>query len=154
MKFIKSMSNLEKIIMGIFLTLSILTIIVITKPEVTEEVIETSSTLGNQKIGWGIKRNDNHTQPDLGSTNKMLIDKYNGIAMGNSEKNYIYLTFDCGYEAGHTSRILDALKEKNVCATFFITAHYLNTAPDLVQRMIEEGHIVGNHIPHSLKYHI
>lgn len=145
MRFIKNMNNTVKILVGICFALSILTIIVITNPESTEEVVETSSTLSNEKIGWGIKRNDNHTQPDLGARNKELIDKYNGIAMGNSEKNYIYLTFDCGYEAGHTARILDSLKEKNVQATFFITAHYLNTAPELVQRMIDEGHIVGNH---------
>jgi len=62
--------------------------------------------------------------------------------MGNSEKKYVYLTFDNGYEAGYTAKILDALKENEVKATFFITAHYLNTAGDLVQRMIEEGHIV------------
>ena len=84
-------------------------------------------------------------QPDLGSKNKALIDKYNGIAMGNNEDKSIYLTFDLGYEAGYTSKILDVLKEKNVQGTFFITAHYLNTASDLVERMINEGHIVGNH---------
>lgn len=101
--------------------------------------------LSNTTIGWGIKRNDNHMQPDLGSKNKALIDKYNGIAMGNNEDKSIYLTFDLGYEAGYTSKILDVLKEKNVQGTFFITAHYLNTASDLVERMINEGHIVGNH---------
>ena len=101
-----------------------------------------SSTISNQKIGWGIKRNDNHEQPDLGKVNLSLIEKYNGIAMGNNEKKYVYLTFDNGYEAGYTEKILDTLKENNVSATFFITAHYLNTASDLVERMINEGHIV------------
>lgn len=65
--------------------------------------------------------------------------------MGNSEKNYIYLTFDMGYEAGYTAHILDVLKENNVKALFFITGHYLNTQEELVKRMIEEGHAVGNH---------
>lgn len=104
-----------------------------------------SSALSNKKIGWGIKRNDNHEQPDLGSTNKALLDKYEGIAMGNNNDKSVYLTFDEGYEAGYTSKLLDILKENNVKAAFFITAHYLNTEPELVQRMIEEGHIVGNH---------
>jgi peptidoglycan-N-acetylmuramic acid deacetylase len=104
-----------------------------------------TTALSNQKIGWGIKRNDNHIQPDLGSKNKELIEKYNGIAMGNNESKTIYLTFDLGYEAGYTENILNVLKEKEVPATFFITAHYLNTASDLVERMINEGHIVGNH---------
>lgn len=148
MNFIKKINTKTKIIASICLALSILTLSLITKQPRIEEVIETSSTLSNQKIGWGIKRNDNHIQPDLGATNKKLIEQYNGIAMGSSEKNSIYLTFDAGYEAGHTEKILDALKEKNVKATFFITAHYLNTASNMVERMINEGHIVGNHTSH------
>ena len=102
-------------------------------------------SLSNKKIEWGIKRGDNHEQPDLGAKNKELIEKYNGFAMGNSEEKKIYMTFDLGYESGYTSKILDVLKENNVPAAFFITAHYVNTASDLVQRMIDEGHIVGNH---------
>ena len=106
----------------------------------------TSGTvLSNKKIGWGIKRTNNHEQPDLGSKNRRLIEKYHGLAMGNNEDKYVYLTFDEGYEAGYTSKILDVLKENNVKAAFFITGHYLNTASDLVKRMIDEGHIVGNH---------
>lgn len=107
-----------------------------------ESVITSSDILSNQKIGWGIKRAQNHEQPDLGSANLELINKYDGIAIGNKEKKYVYLTFDNGYEAGYTVSILDTLKENNVPATFFITAHYLNTASDLVKRMIDEGHIV------------
>ena len=104
-----------------------------------------SPALSNKKIGWGIKRTDNHEQPDLGKQNEELINKYNGMCLGNKDKKYIYLTFDLGYEAGYTNAILDALKENNVNATFFITAHYVNTASDILQRMINEGHIVGNH---------
>ena len=109
--------------------------------------IQTSGNLelSNSKIEWGIKRADNNMQPDLGKRNKELIEKYNGMAMGNAENKYIYVTFDLGYEAGYTESILNTLKENNVSATFFITAHYVNTASDLVQRMINEGHIVGNH---------
>ena len=112
-----------------------------------EKEIETSSELGlsNTKIEWGIQRKNNHEQPDLGSKNKELISKYNGMALGNVEKKCIYLTFDLGYEAGYTDQILDALKENNVQGTFFVTAHYVNSARDLVKRMIDEGHIVGNH---------
>ena len=104
-----------------------------------------SQVLSNKKIGWGIKRTDNHEQPDLGKQNEELINKYNGMCLGNKDQKYIYLTFDLGYEAGYTNTILDALKENNVNATFFITAHYVNTASDILQRMINEGHIVGNH---------
>ena len=106
-----------------------------------EKDLNTSIEAGfsNKKIEWGIQRKNNHEQPNLGT------NKYNGIALGSLEKKYIYVTFDLGYEAGYTKKILDSLKENNVQATFFITSHYVNTAPDLVKRMIEEGHIVGNH---------
>ncbi len=111
-----------------------------------ENVIQTSaSTLSNKKIEWGIKREDNHKQPDLGFKNRELIEKYNGLALGNSNDKYVYLTFDLGYEAGYTNSILDTLKENNVKAAFFITAHYVNTSSEIVQRMIDEGHIIGNH---------
>ena len=118
---------------------------------INNETIETSNTnLSNKKIGWGIKRNDNHEQPDLGSQNRKVLEENQGIAMGNNEKKNIYLTFDEGYEAGYTKQILETLKENNVKAAFFITAHYLNTQPELVKQIIDEGHIVGNHTPISL----
>lgn len=112
-----------------------------------EDAIQVSTTtaLSNEKIEWGVKREKDHKQPDLGSKNINLMKKYDGIAMGNSEKNIVYLTFDNGYEAGYTASILDTLKANDVKAAFFITAHYLNSQPDLVKRMVEEGHIVGNH---------
>ena len=143
MSFDKQINHTTKILTLICLTLTIFTITVVISPKSTSET--SGEALSNKKIGWGIKRNDNNIQPDLGAENKKLIDKYNGIAMGNNDDKSIYLTFDLGYEGGYTAKILDALKEKNAKATFFITAHYLNTAPDLVERMINEGHIVGNH---------
>lgn len=107
---------------------------------------ETNASISNnKKIGWGIKREKDHKQPDLGCNNKKVLEDNNGIAIGNSEKKYIYLTFDEGYEAGYTAKILEVLKANKVKACFFITAHYLNTQPDLLQRMVDEGHIVGNH---------
>ena len=58
------------------------------------------------------------------------------------------MTFDEGYENGYTNKILDVLKEKNVKAIFFVTAHYITYSPDTVKRMVAEGHVVGNHINH------
>ena len=58
--------------------------------------------------------------------------------MGNTEKKYVYLTFDMGYEAGYTEKILDTLKNEKISAVFFVTAHYINTEEDLIKRMIEE----------------
>lgn len=104
-----------------------------------------ATTLNNKILAWGFRRGQNHEQATLDTEAENVIRKYNGISMGNKESNKIYLTFDCGYEAGYTEKILDVLAENNVKATFFITAHYLNTAENIVKRMIEEGHIVGNH---------
>lgn len=101
--------------------------------------------LSNKKIGWGIKKNDNHEQPDVGDINRKILEENNGICLGNKDKMYIYLTFDEGYEAGYTSRILEVLKNNNVKAAFFLTAHYINTQEDLVKQMIDEGHTIGNH---------
>lgn len=117
-----------------------------------QETVQTSSTdvVSNKKIEWGIKRGRDHEQPDLDSENKRIIDKYDGISMGNSEKPYVYLTFDCGYEAGYTEKILEVLKQNDVKVAFFITGHYLNSASDLVKRMIDDGHIIGNHTPKFL----
>lgn len=106
--------------------------------------VSTNSTI-EKKHEWGIKRNSEHKQPDVGSENKKILEEYNGICLGCEDKKYIYLTFDEGYEAGYTEKILDTLKENNVKAAFFITAHYVNTQEELVKRMIDEGHIVGNH---------
>lgn len=110
----------------------------------SNKVVQTSSmdTLSNTKIGWGIKRSDNHEQPDVGAKNKEILDKYQGIYMGNKDKKVVYLTFDLGYEAGYTPKILEVLKQNDVKATFFITAHYLNTQPELVKQMINENHII------------
>ncbi len=110
------------------------------------KVIETSSEIiSTKKIEWGLKRNDNHNQPDVGKENRKILEENNGICLGNKDKKILYLTFDEGYEAGYTSKILEILKENDVKAAFFITAHYLNTQDDLVKQMLEEGHIVGNH---------
>ena len=138
--------NVPNIIKIFVLILMIFSLTLINMNNKKEESIQSSSQgLSNKKIGWGIKRNDNHEQPDLGKNNKEILEKNNGIAMGNNVDKYIYLTFDEGYEAGYTPQILNTLKENNVKATFFITAHYLNTQPELVKQMIDEGHIIGNH---------
>lgn len=101
--------------------------------------------VNKKKISWGIKSNENNEQPDVGIDNKNILEKNDGICLGNENEKFIYMTFDEGYEAGYTDKILDILNKNNVKATFFITAHYLNTQSDLVKRMIDEGHIVGNH---------
>ena len=135
----------NQIILAIILIFFSVSLALLNRATSKETLQVNASTLSNKKIGWGIKKNDNHEQPDVGAQNKQLLDQYSGLCLGNKEEKVVYLTFDQGYEAGYTNQILDALKEKQVPATFFITGHYINTASDIVQRMIDEGHIVGNH---------
>jgi len=118
---------------------------VVTKKQAVSTSSGAIENLSSKKIEWGIKRNDKHEQPDLGATNKRIIDEAKGIAMGNKESKKVYLTFDEGYEAGYTEKILEVLKQNEVKACFFITAHYVNTSAELVQKMIDEGHTIGNH---------
>ena len=103
------------------------------------------SEVSNKMHAWGFKREGSGKSPTFDKTANSIIEKYEGISVGNKDEKIIYITFDCGYEAGYTEQILDVLKENNVKASFFITGHYLNSAEDIVKRMIEEGHIVGNH---------
>lgn len=153
--------NKKKIYRYILYTLSIFCVLIFTvsianvqqnkKGTVTTNAkVQEIETLSNKKIGWGIKRADNHIQPDVGSKNKEILDKYNGYCLGSNISKKVYLTFDEGYEAGYTEKILEVLKQNDVKACFFITAHYVNTKPELVQKMIDEGHIIGNQSPHTL----
>lgn len=102
------------------------------------------SNLSNATCAWGFKRVKG-TSPELAVQFTMPLDKFDGIYLGNSGEQIIYLTFDEGYENGYTSSILDTLKDREVTAAFFVTMPYVKQNPELVKRMIEEGHIVGNH---------
>ena len=93
---------------------------------------------------WGLGFGENSKQP-TGNASSAFLKQYNAYFVGAADKKVIYLTFDAGYENGYTPAILDALKKHKVKATFFVVGNYLNTSPDLVKRMIAEGHIVGNH---------
>jgi len=138
-------NKIEYIILG--LVICIFTFSVMTMNKTNNEKIVTTSgaALSNKKIGWGLKREKDHKTPDLGTENLKLLKQYNGVGIGDTNSNKVYLTFDEGYEAGYTEQILNTLRENDVQATFFITAHYVNSQPELVQKMIDEGHIIGNH---------
>ena len=96
---------------------------------------------------WGLSFQEEGKTP-VGNATPEFLKQYNAYFFGNSEDKKIYLTFDCGYENGYTPAILDALEKHNVKAAFFVVGNYLETSPDLVKRMVEEGHIVGNHTYH------
>lgn len=99
----------------------------------------------NVPHNWGIARTKNEIPPDAGDLFNKMLSENGSVYLGDTKKKDIYLTFDNGYENGFTPKFLDVLKKHDVHATFFITGHYIKTNPDLVKRMVEEGHIVGNH---------
>lgn len=96
---------------------------------------------------WGLSFGESGTQPK-GNAAAEDLAWYDAYYVGGDGEKVIYLTFDCGYENGNTEPILDALKKHDVQATFFVVGHFLETAPDMVRRMVEEGHAVGSHTYH------
>ena len=114
-------------------------------PEIAKYSIEEIKQLESKQITWGPGSIlDGQGRPEACVTLQKQYGKYGAWFIGE-EEDKIYLTFDEGYENGYTSQILDVLKEKKVSAVFFITMDYVKKEPELVQRMIDEGHILGNH---------
>lgn len=107
-------------------------------PENTRKLSESSCY-----HSFGVSTNEK--PHSISVNNQKVYKKYNAVCYDTRGKKVIYLTFDCGYENGYTSKILDTLKKKKVPAAFFVTMDYLESAPKIAARMINEGHIVGNH---------
>ena len=106
-----------------------------------ENIVVTSSN------NWGLSFQEEGKAPVI-DVDKDILKELDAYYLGDEEGKKIYLTFDAGYENGYTEKILDALKENNVKATFFLVGNYLETCPEIVKRMEAEGHIVGNHTYH------
>lgn len=96
---------------------------------------------------WGLSFQTEGQAP-IGNATADYLKQYNAYYVQNTQDKVIYLTFDAGYENGNTAAILDALKKHNAQATFFLVGNYMQTSPELVKRMIAEGHNVGNHTFH------
>ena len=96
---------------------------------------------------WGLSFQTEGEAP-VGNAAAEDLAQYGAYYLGDTSRKTLYLTFDCGYENGHTEAILDALKKHNAPAAFFVVGHMVASAPDIVRRMAEEGHIVGNHTYH------
>lgn len=111
--------------------------------KVAQEKVPTAGMV-SQVQNWGLGFGDSGMQP-TGNVSADKLAEYDAYYVGNAEDKVIYLTFDAGFENGNTEPILDALKKHNAKGTFFVVGHYLESAPDLVKRMVEEGHTVGNH---------
>ena len=96
---------------------------------------------------WGLSFQNEGTAP-IGPANTVTLAKYDAAYLGDTAEKVLYLTFDAGYENGCTAKILDVLKSHRVPAAFFLVGNYMEKNADLVRRMVEEGHIVGNHTMH------
>lgn len=95
---------------------------------------------------FGFKKSVRGQLPSINEEGfKDIIDKNGAIFLGDTSRKELFLTFDNGYENGYTAPILDALKAKKVPAIFFVTGHYVKDQPELLKRMIAEGHLIGNH---------
>lgn len=101
-----------------------------------------SASAGNTNWGLGF-----HTEGEkpTGNASADFLKQYNAYYVGPGDEKVIYLTFDAGYENGYTASILDTLQKHQAKATFFLVGNYLSTSPELVKRMVAEGHTVGNH---------
>lgn len=111
----------------------------------TRHVVSDAVVLESQDWGLGFSEKG---KPPTGMASTEELADVQTYFLGDTTQKKIYLTFDCGYENGNTEPILEALKKHNVKATFFVVGHYLETAPELIKQMIEEGHTVGNHTYH------
>lgn len=98
----------------------------------------------HQAQNWGLGFGEEGSVPTGNVSGEELAD-YDAYYVADTADKVIYLTFDAGFENGNTEPILDALKKHNAKGTFFVVGHYLETAPELIKRMVEEGHCVGNH---------
>lgn len=105
----------------------------------TDAVIETGS--------WGLSFRQEGAAP-IGPADSGTLKRYDAAYLGDTGENVIFLTFDAGYENGATAKILDTLKKHEVPAAFFLVGNYIEQNADLVRRMVDEGHIVGNHTMH------
>lgn len=93
---------------------------------------------------WGLSF-QSEGAPPVANASQDYLKEFGALYVGDTNKKEIYITFDAGFENGNTERILDALKKHGVKATFFLVGNYFETQPELVKRMAEEGHTIGNH---------
>ncbi len=113
----------------------------------SQQVTETNSQMATStEASWGLSFQQDGVSP-IGNSTQEYLNTFNSYYIdekGAKDKN-IYLTFDAGYENGYTEKILDVLKKEKVPAVFFLVGDYIERNPEIVRRMVEEGHTVGNH---------
>ncbi|MBR5542797.1 MAG: polysaccharide deacetylase family protein [Oscillospiraceae bacterium] len=93
---------------------------------------------------WGLSFRAPGKTPVANATKEQL-SRYDAHFVGDENEKVIYLTFDAGFENGNMPKILDALKAHNAPAAFFLVGNFIDREPELLKRMVSEGHIIGNH---------
>lgn len=110
-----------------------------------DDEISSSQGLSTKEYNWYFKHVENGKPPQEPPETVHFLSKYDTYFLGDTSKKVIYLTFDEGYENGYTAPILDVLKKHNVKGAFFVVKPYIKSNPDLIKRMVDEGHLVCNH---------
>lgn len=133
------MKNIKKIISIILISILLLL------PKIT-----TASTMdsGDTELNWYFVSRKKGDTPESPKDSISFFKELGGYFVGDTNSKVLYLTFDEGYENGNTPKILDVLKDENVPAAFFVVKPYIKTCPDIVKRMVDEGHLVCNHSSH------
>lgn len=131
------MKNFKKITLALLTLLSIFSL--------TTQKVMASDDL---ELNWYFVKRENGKTPEPPKESASFFSDYNAYYVGDTNSKVLYLTFDEGYENGNTPKILDTLKEENVPAAFFVVKPYIKQEPDIIKRMVEEGHLVCNHSSH------
>jgi len=125
---------------GMLATAGVLAFSLITGAGILREKAVNTSADGN----WGLSFQQEGEAP-TGNATPEYLQQFNSYYADDTKEKVLYLTFDAGYENGHTAKILDTLKQHKVKAAFFLVGNYIKTSPEMVRRMVKEGHLVGNH---------
>jgi len=102
------------------------------------------SSAGAHVVNWGVNPNTQERTPEPPSGGVKLLAEHDGLFVGDGAEKKVYFTFDLGYEAGYTGEVLDILKEHGIKSVFFLCGNYLQER-ELIDRMLAEGHELGNH---------
>jgi peptidoglycan-N-acetylmuramic acid deacetylase len=106
------------------------------------------TSLSSKEYSWYSRHVKGRSSPDVPTETTALFPKYDCFYLGDISEKKLYLTFDEGYENGYTRQILDTLKKHKVTAAFFVVKPYITSNPDIIKRMVAEGHLVCNHSSH------
>lgn len=131
------MKNMRRLI---FVSLSLILICALNIGAVAKLIVSDTA-----ELNWYYVHRKDGSPPETPKESASFLNESGGYFLGDSSNKILYLTFDEGYERGNTPAILDTLKKLNIKAAFFVVKPYIEGQPDIVKRMVNEGHLVCNH---------